>query len=157
MSVAKVREYLKQFDAENRVVELDVSTATVDLAATALGVEGARIVKTLSFRGPDGGALLVCMAGDSRTDNRLFKDRFGVKARMLTPEEVVTQIGFEIGGVCPFGANPEVPVFIDEAVKRFDTVFPAAGSTSSMIELTPAELFTFAKATDWVNIAKLPD
>ncbi len=127
MSIEKGRAYFRQFGMEARVIEFEVSSATVALAAEALGVEGARIAKTLSFRMPAGCAL-VGAAGDARVDNRKFKDFFHTKASMLTAEEVLELVGHPVGGVCPFGINEGVPVYLDESLKRFTTVFPAVGS-----------------------------
>ncbi len=155
MAIEKGRTYFRQFGLEDRVQEFTVSSATVELAAQALGVEGARIAKTLSFKNGDGGILIVA-AGDARIDNRKFKEKFAMKAKMLTADEVLEYIGHAIGGVCPFGINDGVPVYIDVSVQRFATVFPAVGSDNSAIELTPQELFTYSKALEWVDVCKLP-
>ena len=156
MSIEKARAHLARFGADGRILEFDESSATVELAAHALGVEPARIAKTLSFKTGDG-ALLVVAAGDARVDNRKFKDRFAVKAKMLTAGEVLTLVGHPVGGVCPFGINDGVPVYLDESLRRFETVFPAVGSGNSAIELTLDELYTFSKADDWVDVCKLPE
>ena len=156
MSIEKARAHLAQFGADGRILEFDVSSATVELAAHALGVEPARIAKTLSFKAGDG-AVLVVAAGDARVDNRKFKDRFGMKAKMLTADEVLTLVGHPVGGVCPFGINDGVPVYLDESLRRFETVFPAVGSGNSAIELTLEELYTFSRATDWADVCKLPE
>ena len=156
MSIEKARAHLAQFGADGRILEFDVSSATVELAAHALGVEPARIAKTLSFKAGDG-AVLVVAAGDARVDNRKFKDRFGMKAKMLTADEVLALVGHPVGGVCPFGINDGVPVYLDENLRRFETVFPAVGSGNSAIELTLDELYTFSKAADWVDVCKLPE
>ena len=132
MSVEKAKEYLKRFGADSRVLEFDVSSATVELAAVAVGTEPARIAKTLSFKRGDG-CILVVAAGDARIDNHKFKDTFGMKAKMPSVEEVLALVGHPVGGVCPFGVNAGVDVYLDESMKRFDTVFPAAGSGSSAI------------------------
>ena len=155
MSVEKVREYLKRFGADTRVLEFDTSSATVELAARAAGVEPARIAKTLSFK-KEGGCILVVAAGDARIDNRKFKATFGVKASMPSAEEVLAMVGHPVGGVCPFGINPGVDVFLDESMRRFETIFPAAGSGNSAIELTPDELYRFSGAKAWVDVCKLP-
>ena len=142
MAIDKVREYFRQFGLEDKILEFDVSSATVDLAAQAVGVEGARICKTLSFKDKDGGCILIQAAGDARIDNRKFKDKFHLKAKMLTAEEVVEFTGHAIGGVCAFAIeNPNVKVYTDESLKRFDTVFPACGSLNSAIEFTCDEIF----------------
>ncbi len=158
MAIDKVREYFRQFGLEDKILEFDVSSATVDLAAQAVGVEGARIFKTLSFKDKDGGCILIQAAGDARIDNRKFKDKFHLKAKMLTAEEVVEFTGHAIGGVCAFAIeNPNVKVYTDESLKRFDTVFPACGSSNSAIEFTCDELFRYSNAIEWVDVCKLPE
>lgn len=156
MSIERGRAYFRELGMEDRVREFDVSSATVELAAQALGVDGARIAKTLSFKSGEG-CILVLAAGDARIDNRKFKDKFGMKAKMLTPEEVLTLVGHPVGGVCPFGINEGVPVYLDESLKRFETVFPAVGSANSAIELNLDELWRCAKAREWVDVCKLPE
>ncbi len=152
MSVETVRAYLQQFGKDQAIRELDTSSATVELAAQALGVEGARIAKTLSLHGP-GGCILVVTAGDRKINSSKFKARFGVKAKMLTPEEALAYTGHAVGGVCPFGiTNPQVSVYLDESLQRFDTVFPAAGSSNSAIELTCQELVTLSQSCGWVDV-----
>ena len=158
MAIDKVREYFRQFGLEDKILEFDVSSATVDLAAQAVGVEGARICKTLSFKDKDGGCILIQAAGDARIDNRKFKDKFHLKAKMLTAEEVVEFTGHAIGGVCAFAIeNPNVKVYTDESLKRFDTVFPACGSSNSAIEFTCDELFRYSNDIEWVDVCKLPE
>jgi len=156
VSIEKGRAYFRALGIEDRVLEFDVSSATVELAAKALGVEGARIAKTLSFKAPDG-CLLVLAAGDARIDNHKFKDTFHVKAKMLTANEVLELVGHPVGGVCPFGCNEGVPVYLDESLKRFETVFPAVGSANSAIELNLDELYRYSKALEWVDVCKLPE
>lgn len=156
MSVETVKQYLSQFGVEDRVLEFESSSATVELAAAVLGVEGARIAKTLSFKTADG-ALLVVMAGDAKIDNRKFKDFFGFKAKMLSHEEALELVGHAVGGVCPFAVNAGIKVYTDVSMKRFETVFPAAGSSSSAIELTCDELFRYSDAEEWVDVCKLPE
>lgn len=156
MSVETVKQYLSQFGVEDRVLEFESSSATVELAAAVLGVEGARIAKTLSFKTADG-ALLVVMAGDAKIDNRKFKDFFGFKAKMLSHEEALELVGHAVGGVCPFAVNEGIKVYTDVSMKRFETVFPAAGSSSSAIELTCDELFRYSDAEEWVDVCKLPE
>lgn len=153
MSIEKVKAYFAQFGIENRVRELDVSTATVDLAAAAVGVEGARIAKSLSFKIEDR-TILIVAAGDGRVDNGKYKAAFGAKAKMLTAEEAVERIGHAVGGVCPFAVNEGVEVYLDESMRRFETVFPAAGSANSCIELTLPELEQYACTTNWVDVCK---
>ena len=157
MSIEKVREYFKGFDMEDKVLEFEVSSATVQLAAIALGTEEARIAKTMSFK-KDEGCILVITAGDVKIDNAKYRHTFGLKAKMLTAEEVVEFVGHAIGGVCPFAVNEGViGIYIDESVKRFNTVFPACGSSNSAIELTPEELFKYANADAWVDVCKLKE
>ena len=157
MSVEAVREYLSSFGLEGRVAEFSESSATVELAAAVVGVIPARIAKTLSFKSPDGSAFLIVMAGDAKIDNRKFKDKFGFKAKMLTPEEAIELVGHAVGGVCPFATKENVAVYLDTSVQRFSTVFPAAGSASSAVELSCDELFEASQAKEWINCAKLPE
>ena len=154
MSIERARAHLSKYNLQDRIREFDVSSATVELAAAALGVEGARIVKTLSYL-VDGNAILVAAAGDIRVDNRKFKDTFRTKAKMLTAEQAGEMIGHNVGGVCPFGVNEGVKVYIDVSVKRFETVFPAAGSSNSAVELTIPELEMASEAVGWVDLAKV--
>lgn len=157
MAIEKVREYFRQFAMEDRILEFDVSSATVELAAQAVGVEGARICKTLSFKDGEQACILVQTAGDTKIDNRKFKDTFGQKARMLTAEEVLAFTGHAVGGVCAFGIeNENVKVYCDESLRRFATVFPACGSANSAIELTCEELFRYSHALAWIDVCKLP-
>ncbi|MBQ9059629.1 MAG: YbaK/EbsC family protein [Firmicutes bacterium] len=158
MAIEKVREYFKQFGIEDRIMEFDVSSATVDLAAEAVGTEPERICKTLSFLKPEGGCILIQAAGDARIDNRKFKDQFHTKAKMLKAEEVIEYTGHAIGGVCAFGIEREdVDVYCDESMKRFETMFPACGSSNSAIELTLDELERYSKAKGWIDVCKLPE
>lgn len=156
MSIEKGRAYFRQFGMEDRVREFTVSSATVELAALALGVEGARIAKTLSFK-KDDSCILILAAGDARIDNRKFKDKFHMKAKMLTADEVLELVGHPVGGVCPFGLNEGIDVYLDESLKRFTTVFPAVGSASSAIELDLDELFKYSNALEWIDVCKLPE
>ncbi len=155
MSIEKGRAYFRQFGMEERVLEFDVSSATVELAAKALGTAPERIAKTLSFKQGEG-CILIVAAGDARIDNPKFKSRFAMKAKMLTPDEVLSLVGHPVGGVCPFGINEGVEVFLDESLRRFETVFPAVGSGNSAIELTIAELERYSNCTGWVDVCKLP-
>ena len=134
MSIEKGRAYFRALGMEDRVREFAVSSATVELAAQALGVEGARIAKTLSFKTEEG-CMLILAAGDARIDNKKFRERFHFKARMLSAEEVPELVGHPVGGVCPFGCKEGIPVYLDESLQRFETVFPAVGSPSSAIVL----------------------
>ena len=154
MSIDKVRAYFKENNIPEQILEFDVSSATVELAAQALNCEPGRIAKTLSFKiGED--PILIVTAGDVKTDNRKYKDTFGAKAKMLTHEEAAELIGHAVGGVCPFAVNEGVKVYLDESLKRFETVYPACGSSNSAIELTIAELETYARPTDWVDVCAL--
>ena len=153
MSIEKVKDYFAGFGMENRILEFPVSSATVELAAQALNCEGCRIVKTLSFN-INGKAILICAAGDAKVDNAKYKARFGVKAKMLSHEDAATMIGHAVGGVCPFAVKEGVEVYLDESIKRFETVFPAAGSSNSAIELTIPEMESFSGYTAWVDVCK---
>lgn len=155
MAIDQVKEYFRQYDMEDRVLEFDVSSATVELAAQALGCEPARIAKTLSFFVNDG-AILIVAAGDTKVDNAKYKAAFGTKAKMLTPDQVVELVGHAVGGVCPFAVKEGVKVYLDESLKRFQTVFPACGSSNSAIELTIAELENYSGYLEWVDVCKLP-
>ena len=155
MSIEKVRAYFRSLGREDEILESDLSSATVELAAAAFGVAPARIAKTLSFRGKDGGCLLVVAAGDARIDNSKFKAQFGTKAKMLTSEEVLAETGHAIGGVCPFAIEGEkVSIYLDQSLERFETVYPAAGSSNSAICLTCSQLFEDAGALGWVDVCK---
>ena len=143
MSIEKCKEYFKQFGMEENILEFSVSSATVELAAQALGVEGARIAKTLSFM-VDEQPVLILMAGDVKVDNPKYKAVFHTKAKMMTPEQLEEYVGHQIGGVCPFGIKDGVDVYLDESLKRFNTVFPACGSSNSAIELTIPQLEEFS-------------
>lgn len=156
MAMDKVRAYFRAFGMEQRILEFDVSSATVALAAQALGCEEARIAKTLSFSTPDGPVLVVA-AGDARIDNPKYKAFFGVKAKMLSHDEVEALIGHGVGGVCPFAVNQGVRVYLDVSLQRFSTVFPACGSANSAIELTPTELAQYTDFTAWVDVCRLPE
>lgn len=153
MSIQKVREYLAAYGAADRIREFDVSSATVELAAKALGCAESRIAKTLSFMLGDR-VVLVVAAGDVKVDNRKYKDFFGGKAKMLAREDAERLTGHAVGGVCPFAVNDDVEVWLDESLKRFGTVFPACGSASSAIELTLDELEKFSRAKGWTDVCK---
>ncbi len=157
MSVEKAKAHLAKFGFAGRVMEFDVSSATVELAAEAVGVEPARICKTLSFKDPEGGCLLVLAAGDARIDNRKYKDTFGCKAKMPSPDEVLSLIGHPVGGVCPFGVNEGVAVYLDESLRRFDCIYPAAGSAIGAVPLSCEELVLCSVAKSWVDGCKLPE
>lgn len=154
MAIERVREYFKQYGMEERIQEFDVSSATVILAAQALGCAPQRIAKTLSFL-VDGQAILIVAAGDVKIDNPKYKQQFATKAKMLTPDEVVEMVGHAVGGVCPFGVKEGVKVYLDESLKRFETVFPACGSSNSAIELTIPEMEQYAGESGWVDVCKM--
>ena len=153
MSIERVRPYLEEKGMADRIKEFDVSSATVELAAAALGCEGKRIAKTLSFM-LDGKAILIVAAGDAKVDNPKYKAFFGTKAKMLTPDEAVELVGHAVGGVCPFAVNESVKVYLDISLKRFDIVYPAAGSSNSAVKLTPDELAALCPGAEWVDLCK---
>lgn len=153
MAIDAVKLYFKKWDKGGDIIELDASSATVELAAQALGVEPARIAKTISLANGEG-AILVVSAGDAKIDNSKFKGEFGLKARMLTPDDVLKYTGHAVGGVCPFGLKENLPVFLDISLKRFDTVYPACGSSNSAIELTCEELDKYSMNKKWVDVCK---
>lgn len=154
--IERVREYLKKFGLDGRIRETEQSSATVELAARALGCEPGRIAKTLSFS-VGGKAVLVVAAGDAKVDNRKFREFFGVKAKMLPPAEAEALVGHAVGGVCPFAVNEGVSVYLDLSLRRFETVFPACGSSNSAIELTCEELERCADHfKGWADVCKLP-
>lgn len=153
MSLEKVKVYLGKYGIEEKIQEFEVSSATVELAAKALHCEPQRIAKTLSFM-LEGKAVLIVAAGDVKIDNSKYKARFGKKAKMLLPDEVETLVGHAIGGVCPFGVNEGVKVYLDVSLKRFETVFPACGSSNSAIELTIQELEKYSEYEEWVDVCK---
>jgi prolyl-tRNA editing enzyme YbaK/EbsC (Cys-tRNA(Pro) deacylase) len=141
---------------EQDILEFSVSSATVELAAQAVGVEGARIAKTLAFADKEGGCLLVVAAGDGKISNRRFKDTFGFKAKMMAHDQTAEMTGHAVGGVCPFALPESVQVYCDESLLRFETVFPAAGSSNSAVEMTPQELYDISGAKAWVKVCDLP-
>ena len=153
MAIERVREFFASKGMEGRIREFDVSSATVELAAQALQCEPCRIAKTLSFMVNDAPVLVVA-AGDAKIDNPRYKAQFGAKARMLTPEEAVRLVGHAVGGVCPFAVNAGVAVYLDESLRRFDTVYPACGSGNSAIELTIEELEQYSSPVSWVDVCK---
>lgn len=153
MAIEKVRDYFARWGIQDKIMEFEVSSATVELAAQALHCEGARIAKTLSFLVGEE-SVLVVTAGDARVDNHKFKETFGVKAKMIPGDQVEERIGHAVGGVCPFGVNDGVKVFLDESLRRFDTVYPACGSSNSAIQLTVAELEKYAASQSWVDVCK---
>ena len=153
MSIERVKEYFDAYGMTGRIREFPVSSATVELAAAALGCDGCRIAKTLSFM-VDGGPVLIVAAGDVRVDNGKFKAFFHTKAKMLSPQEAADLVGHAVGGVCPFAANEGVTTYLDISLKRFETVFPACGSANSAIELTLPELEKYSQAKAWIDVCK---
>ena len=153
MSIEKVRAFFAAHGMEERVLEFPVSSATVELAAVAVGCEPARIAKTLSFQ-VEGKPILIVTAGDTKIDNAKYKAQFHAKAKMLTPDEAVSLIGHAVGGVCPFAVNEGVTVYLDESMKRFTTVFPACGSSNSAIELNMEDLEKYSGFSGWINVCK---
>ena len=154
MSIQKVREYFRGFGIEDRIREFDVSSATVELAAVAVGVEGARIAKSMSFKVGEE-PIIIVVAGDAKVDNSRYKAQFHTKAKMLTHEEAHELIGHDVGGVCPFALPEDVKVYLDVSMKRFETVFPAAGSSNSAVEMTCDELERYASNfAAWVDVCK---
>lgn len=155
MSVEIVRNYFKENNIEKEILEFPVSSATVELAAQAVGVEPARIAKTLSFYTKEkDAAILVVTAGDMKIDNSKFKHFFGMKAKMLAKEDVEPLTGHAIGGVCPFGNPSHTSVYLDVSLKRFDTVFPAAGGSNTAVEMTCDELEKYSRSKEWIDVCK---
>ena len=155
MSIEKVREHFTTLGIADRIMEFEVSSATVELAAKAVGVEGARIAKTLSFLVKEEPVLIV-VAGDGRVDNKKYKATFAAKAKMLSHDQAAEMIGHAVGGVCPFAVNEGVRIYLDESLKSFETVFPACGSSISAIELTIPELEKYSQFEKWVDVCQVP-
>jgi len=153
MSIENVKLFFKQYGMESRIREFTVSSATVALAAEALHCEPCRIAKTLSFK-VNNSPILIVTAGDAKIDNAKYKAQFGVKAKMLSPEEVSELVGHSVGGVCPFAVNEGVAVYLDQSLRRFQTVFPACGSSNSAIGLTIEELETYSNFSEWIDVCK---
>lgn len=156
MSVAQVKKYLEQWNLQDRAKEFEVSSATVELAAQAVGCEPARIAKTMSFL-VNGRAVLILLAGDVKIDNHKYKEQFHTKAVMVKPDQLEELVGHPMGGVCPFAVKDGVDVYLDESLKRFEVVYPAAGSASSAVELNLAELETASRAKGWVDVSKMAE
>lgn len=154
MSIENVKSHFQLFNREQDIQEFATSSATVEQAAETIGVIPARIAKTLSFRGEGDAAILIVAAGDAKIDNKKFREAFSFKARMLTPDEVLEQTGHAIGGVCPFGLTNELDIYLDVSMKRFETLFPACGSTNSAIELTCDELALYSGSKGWIDVCK---
>ena len=153
MAINKVREYFKKYKIDNRILEFDVSSATVELAAKALGCEPAHIAKSLSFD-VNGDTILIITAGDMKIDNSKYKAEFNTKAKMLKFEEVEPRVGHAVGGVCPFAVNGDVKVYLDESLKQFEYVYPACGSSNSAIKLTIDELEKYSNYIKWIDVTK---
>ncbi|WP_339282817.1 YbaK/EbsC family protein [Paenibacillus sp. FSL R5-0486] len=153
MAIEKVKDFFKQYGMDSEIIEFEVSSATVDLAATALGCEPERIAKTLSFM-VNGQAVLVVAAGDAKVDNKKFKEYFKTKAKMLSPDEAMDMVGHAIGGVCPFAIKNDVSVYLDISLKRFETIYPACGSSNSAIELTIEQLEKYSSYSEWIDVCK---
>ena len=155
MSLENVMEYLEREGFGDRVRFFDVSSATVELAAKALGCEAQLIAKTLAFKDNSGGAIVIVTAGDTKINNGEFKRRFGFKPSMLSSDETFSLTGYKVGGVCPFALGGGIKVCLDESLKRFEVVYPAVGTSNSAIRLTPDELYRLSKAEGWVTVAKI--
>lgn len=153
MAIENVKAFFKQYNMETQIQEFESSSATVELAASALNCEPERIAKTLSFMA-DGQAILVVTAGDAKIDNKKFKGYFKTKAKMLSPDQVIDLVGHAIGGVCPFAVKKDVSVYLDISLKQFETVYPACGSSNSAIELTIEELEKYSGYAEWIDVCK---
>lgn len=153
MSLIKAKENLKKYNLDNNILEFDVSSATVELAAQAIGCEPREIAKTLSFIVNDNPILIVA-AGDVKVDNSKYKQQFGVKAKMIDKEQVESLVGHAVGGVCPFGIREGVNVYLDDSLKKLDTIYPACGSSNSAIKLTLQELEQITNYPDWIDVCK---
>jgi len=153
MSIEKVKQFFKQYKMEDKILEFDISSATVELAAKALGCDECRIAKSLSFK-IDEKPIIIVTAGDVKIDNAKYKAKFHAKAKMLQFDEVEALIGHRVGGVCPFAVNDGVTVYLDESLKRFKTVFPACGSSNSAIEMTIPMLEKYSLFAEWVDVCK---
>lgn len=154
MSIENVRDYLKKWDLDKNIMEFDISSATVSQAAIAVGVESARIAKTLSFKDADNNCILIVAAGDTKIDNKKYKEEFSIKSKMLTHSEALQMTGHSVGGICPFALPCNVKVYLDASLNRFKTVFPACGSQNSAIELAPELLFKISGALKWIDVTK---
>jgi prolyl-tRNA editing enzyme YbaK/EbsC (Cys-tRNA(Pro) deacylase) len=153
MALDRVKEFFRQFGLEDKIIELDTSSATVELAAKALGCESKRIAKTLSLK-LGCKSILIVMAGDAKIDNAKYRAEFGTKTKMLSADEVLANIGHEIGGVCPFGIDEGIDVYLDVSLKRFESVFPACGSTNSAIGLSINDIEKYARSKKWIDVCK---
>ena len=156
MSIELAKEHLKKFNYENKIIEFSENTATVELAAIAVGCEPKQIAKTMSFD-VNGKTILVLLAGDAKVDNSKYKQTFGAKAKMLSFDEVETRVGHRVGGVCPFGIKENIDVYLDCSLKRFDYVYPAAGNANSAVKLTLQELENCSGYKTWVDVSKISE
>ena len=156
MAFDSAKEHLERFGLSDRVREFSQSSATVELAAVAVGTEPRRIAKTMAFAVGEKHILIVC-AGDVKIDNHKYKSFFGAKAKMLTPDETAEYIAHAVGGVCPFAVPDEVEIYLDESLRRFETVFPACGSSNSAIEVTLSELEKFSGSDKWIDVCRLKE
>lgn len=154
MAIEKVKEFFKQYGIEDRVLEFNVSSATVELAAQALGCQPERIAKSITMN-VDGACVMIIAAGDVKIDNSKYKAEFSTKAKMLTPDEALSMTGHAVGGICPFAINEGCKVFLDESLKRFDFVYPACGSSNSAIKLTIEELEKYSGYIKWIDVCKI--
>ncbi|WP_307449369.1 MULTISPECIES: YbaK/EbsC family protein [Chryseobacterium] len=154
MSIETAKQHLSRWKKDHEIMILDQSSATVELAAQALGVTGGEIAKSVSFYDQNGGAILIVTSGTARIDNRKFKDEFGQKAKMVSSEDVESLVGHPVGGVCPFGVKPEVKVYLDDSLRHFDWVYPACGSANSAIRLSVRELEQSSECVRWVDVTK---
>ncbi|MBR2902614.1 MAG: YbaK/EbsC family protein [Clostridia bacterium] len=156
MAIDRAREHLAKYGLDSKIIEFDVSSATVQLAAEAIGCEPCRIAKSLSFLVGET-PILVVAAGDAKVDNPKYKAQFSTKAKMMTPEQAIELIGHAVGGVCPFGVNEDVQVYLDESLRRFDCVYPACGSSNSAIPLSLEELEKSSNYIAWVDVCKVSE
>lgn len=153
MSIDKVKNYLKKYSYDDKILEFDKSSATVELAAKAIGCKESEILKTLSFKINDD-CIVVCVSGDSRVDNRKYKDLFNVKARMLKHDEVEYYTGHKVGGVCPFALKEGVKIYLDKSLKKHEYVYPACGSFNSAIRLSLSELERITEYPEWIDVCR---
>lgn len=153
MAIEKVREYFRQFGMEEQILEFDVSSATVELAALAVGCEPEKIAKSMTFN-VDGNCIMIIAAGDVKIDNAKYKAEFHTKAKMLTADEALEKTGHAVGGICPFALNDGCSVYLDVSLKRFEFVYPACGSSNSAIKLTPEQLEKYSNYIKWIDVCK---
>ena len=154
MSLVKVKNYFSKYNMGNRILVFNESTATVKEAATALNTEEDRIAKSISFKLKDGSIIIIVVSGLSRISNHKYKELFHEKARMLSNDEVEEKTGHQVGGVCPFAANDNVKIYLDNSLKKYETVFPACGSANSAIEVSIEELEKYSNYTSWIDVTE---